>query len=119
MKIKIINILEGIANGDSWNDYKIKFNGSEPEEISEDLIYDKLYEKDIDLNTEVEIILKGEYKTKKAEKVAIGFYNLQEDSMGWTYIEEGSCKYYIPVALVNRLTSLAEAVNYLLEKEGE
>ena len=73
------------------------------------------------LNTEVEIITEEEVisRPSRPEKVAIGFDNIKEDDLGWTYIDEDSCKYYISPAILNRLTDLTVAVNYLLEKEGE
>lgn len=72
---------------------------------------------EFDLNNEVEII-EEEVEPTKPKKVEEIFV-CEEDDMGWTYISEGSCKYYIPVEVLNRIGDLAKAVNYLLEKEGE
>ena len=127
MKLKLIDLFNLIANKEIFPK-KFRYMGycfkwcescEAHEAIDENgdgfNIYD-LLAREGSLNDEVEIVGDTAINPKK---VAIGFDNIKEDDLGWTYIEEGSCKYYIPAELLNRLTSLADAVNYLLEKEGE
>lgn len=132
MKLKIIDLIFDLSNHEVMskfvklddeiyeynhvaNDYESKINGCW---LFKDVVFGSNGNR---LNTEVEIVTEEETinRLKKLPKVAIGFDNIQEDDMGWTYIEEDSCKYYISPTVLNRLTSLADAVNYLLEKEGE
>ena len=65
--MKVIDLLNKIANGESIENCKIKFKGDEPELVNEYIIYDKLYEDNIILNDEVEII----EEDKKIEKLSI------------------------------------------------
>jgi hypothetical protein len=122
MKLKLIDLLVKIANNEEVPDY-VEYrnwnnNTFDTMCVCTDNIIDKLNKKEIYLNDEI-VIVEEKSEPAKPKKVAIGFDNIQENDLGWTYIEEGSCQYYVPVALLNRLTSLADAVNYLLEKEGE
>ena len=54
--MKVIDLLNKIANGERFDNCKMKFKVIEPEMVNEYVIYDKLYEEDLTLNDEVEII---------------------------------------------------------------
>ena len=65
--MKVIDLLNKIAKGEKFDNCKIKFKGIEPEEISEYFLFDRLYEEDLNLNDEVEII----EEEKRIEKIKI------------------------------------------------
>lgn len=54
--MKVIDLLNKIANGERFENCKMKFKEIKPETVSEYVIYDRLYEEDLTLNDEVEII---------------------------------------------------------------
>ena len=78
--MKVIDLLNKIANGEEFNSCKIKFTGIEPEEVNEYFIYDRLYEEDLKLNDEVEII----EESKKIEKITVREKTLGFQNGEWT-----------------------------------
>lgn len=54
--MKVIDVLNKIANGENFDNCKMKFNFGEPELVNEYVIYADLYEEEFTLNDEVEII---------------------------------------------------------------
>lgn len=59
--MKVIDLLNKIANGERFENCKMKFKEIEPEEISEYVIYDRLYEEDLTLNDEIELLEEDEF----------------------------------------------------------
>ena len=105
--IKIIDLLNKIAKGERFENCKMKFKEIEPEAVSEYVIYDRLYEEDLTLNDEVEII-EGEKEIKKIKSNGIEFYS---DYINvWIKKEEtvAYCEY-----LMNKVNELIDAVNEL------
>ena len=74
--MKVIDLLNKIAKGEIYENCKMKFKEIEPEAVSEYVIYDRLYEEDLTLNDEVEII---EDEFIDIEKINNGYYHENQD----------------------------------------
>ena len=103
--IKIIDLLNKIAKGERFENCKMKFKEIEPEAVSEYVIYDRLYEEDLTLNDEVEII----EEEKEIEKIR----NINIDMDG-NEIERAPNNY----ELKEKINELIDAVNEL-KKESK
>lgn len=108
--MKIIDLLNKIANDERFDNCKMKFKGIEPEMVDECVIYDKLYEEKLTLNDEVEII----EENKKIEKI-----ELYEDSEGHYFYDKHCKKIYITCDETNfmfeQFNDLIDEVNKLKE----
>lgn len=101
-RMKVIDLLYKIAKGERFENCKMKFKKIEPEEVNEYVIYNRLYEEDLTLNDEVEIIEEIiEEKPKHIEELEI----LPDNES------------YSNKILYGKINDLAKAVNYLLDKE--
>lgn len=111
-RMKVIDLLNKKAKGERFENCKMKFKEIEPEEVSEYVIYDRLYEEDLTLNDEVEII----------ENEEPDLFEMIEDMKNKPkHIEELEIlpdnESYSNKVLYGKINELTKAANYLLDKE--
>ena len=114
----MIDLLNRIAKGETFENCKMKFKEIEPEEVSEYVIYDSLYEEDITLNDEIEILEEVEDKEyEDIEELKIGYPEVNPSNK--YIINEYGAKCYLTKhsrIMAEKINALIRNQKYILER---